>query len=411
MYKKLNSVLILTLMVLIFSSCQNPSTPISDQPMEGLWRASISLNDSVDLPFIFSYSNSDDGPVVVFHNADERLKASEVIDLGDSLKVQMPVFSTYLMLAKGTKSMSGEFVNPDAQNYRLPLNAVQGDSDRFHISNAKCCDVNRKWRVALSPGTDDEDPAIAYFDQEGAIIKASFLTEYGDWRYLEGVIDGDMIKLSAYNGGSLYYLEGKVIDGQRIEGLRYSGRSFMEPWSAWRDEDFELPDQDSLTYLKEAYDSFSFAFPDLNGDTITDKDFVGKPMIITIMGSWCPNCMDEARYLTELYDSYHSSGLEIVGLTFERVRSRERAIERAEKMVADLEIPYPVLLAGATRDDRAGDALPMLNHVMSFPTSIYLDREHKVVKVHTGFNGPGTPLYEEFVNTNKKFILTQLGIN
>lgn len=390
-------------------ACSNPQTTEEDmEPSSGIWRGVISLNDSVDLPFNFELSRSDQELSVVFHNADERLAASEVRDYGDSLIIQMPVFATYLKLQKGKEEMTGNFINPDAENYFLPMRAVYGDSLRFHTDEDKCCDINRKWRVALSPGTDDEDPAIAYFDQEGSRIKATFLTKYGDWRYLEGVLDDDLLRLSAFNGGSLYYLEGRVMDGQRIEGLRYSGRSFKEPWQAWRDEEFNLPDQDTITYLKEGYDKVSFQFPDLKGDTISNEDFAGQPMIITIMGSWCPNCMDEAGHLTDLYNAYHKDGLVVVGLTFERVRNREEAIARASKMVADLEIPYPVLLAGATRDDRVGDALPMLDNFMSFPTTIYLNAEHQVVRIHSGFNGPGTPVYDNFVTSNVSFVEKEL---
>ena len=32
----------------------------------------------------------------------------------------------------------------------------------------------------------------------------------------------------------------------------------------------------------------------------------------------------------------------------------------------------------------------MLNHVLSYPTSIFIDKTGKVRKIHTGFNGPAT---------------------
>jgi len=114
--------------------------------------------------------------------------------------------------------------------------------------------------------------------------------------------------------------------------------------------------------------------------------------------------MDESRYLKDIYRQYHHEGLEIVGLTFERARNKATAKKRAQKMVDDLELPYPVLMAGYTREDKAAEALPMLNHVMSYPTAIYLDKDHQVVKIHTGFSGPGTPVYEKYTAENKAFI-------
>ena len=39
---------------------------------------------------------------------------------------------------------------------------------------------------------------------------------------------------------------------------------------------------------------------------------------------------------------------------------------------------------------KAREKLPMLNHVLSYPTTIFLDKQGKVRKIHTGFNGPAT---------------------
>ena len=39
----------------------------------------------------------------------------------------------------------------------------------------------------------------------------------------------------------------------------------------------------------------------------------------------------------------------------------------------------------------------MLNHVLSYPTTIFLDKKGQVRKIHTGFNGPATgEKYEVF---------------
>lgn len=55
-------------------------------------------------------------------------------------------------------------------------------------------------------------------------------------------------------------------------------------------------------------------------------------------------------------------------------------------------IKYPILLAqtGTNSKTKAGEKLPMLNHVLSYPTTIFIDKEGQVRKIHTGFNGPAT---------------------
>jgi hypothetical protein len=66
---------------------------------------------------------------------------------------------------------------------------------------------------------------------------------------------------------------------------------------------------------------------------------------------------------------------------------------------------YEVLLAGLYEKEYAQKTLPMLSAVLSFPTTIYLDKNHKVRKVHTGFSGPGTGIYyEKFVDEFNAFM-------
>lgn len=402
--------IVLALFSVLILACTDQPTNDNEgdkAPKSGEWLGVIALNDSVDLPFNFNLHTTESGDFLIsIYNGDEEIKTT-VSSIGrDSIKIEMPVFANYIVARFGAEEMTGFYINPDAENYQLSFEAAFGDSSRFETTQEKCCDINKKWAVQFSPDTENESPAIAYFEQIGNTVKGTFATETGDYRFLEGVLSYDNLKLSAFDGAHLFVFEAQVKNGQTIEGLFYSGRSFMEPWVAYRDDNFELRNADSLTFLKEGFSAVEFTFDDLKGNvlSLSDERFKGKPVIIQIMGSWCPNCMDETRYLNQVYDQYHEQGLEIVGLTFERAKNEEIALLRASKMVADLQIEYPVLLAGATRKDKAGDLLPMLNHIMSFPTAIYLNADHTVRKIHTGFSGPGTPLYENFTAKDKSVI-------
>ena len=47
----------------------------------------------------------------------------------------------------------------------------------------------------------------------------------------------------------------------------------------------------------------------------------------------------------------------------------------------------------------------MLNEVISFPTSIFIDKSGNVRRVHTGFNGPGTgTYYNEYIEKTNSLI-------
>ena len=373
-------------------------------PKSGMWRGTISLNDSIDMPFNFEWNAADSSMIIM--NATERIKVTKREVFGDSIRFSVPVFANFIEVKAGEEEMNGYFVNPDADNYRLPFNALYGDYPRFSISDSNCCDINEKWAVKFATATEDEDVAIAYFEQDDTHVTATFLTETGDYRFLEGVLSGEKLMLSAFDGAHLFYFDGKINSGQKIEGRFFSGRSYFTNWIAYRDDDFKLRNADSLTYLKEGYNAFNFSFKNTSGDIVSlqDEQFKNKSVIVQIMGSWCPNCMDESRYLTEVYKQYHKDGLEVVGLSFERTKDWETAEQRVEKMINDIGIPYTVLVAGATRNDKAAELLPSLNHIMSYPTAIYLDRAHNIKKIHTGFSGPGTPVYKAYVEKNKSVI-------
>ena len=51
----------------------------------------------------------------------------------------------------------------------------------------------------------------------------------------------------------------------------------------------------------------------------------------------------------------------------------------------------------------------MLNRVLSYPTSIFIDKTGKVRKIHTGFNGPATgDKYIEFTTEFERGRLSDL---
>lgn len=205
---------------------------------------------------------------------------------------------------------------------------------------------------------------------------------------------------------------GKIAGDQIIDGHFYSGNHYEEPWIAIANEEASLGSPDELTYLKPGYESISFTFPDLHGDSISypSNQYDGKVVIIQILGSWCPNCMDETRLFAQWYDQYHSEGLEIIGLAFERRPDMTDAVVAVERMKKRLGADYDMLIASLTTSKTvAAEQLPMLNAVISYPTSIWIDRSGTIRKIHTGFNGPGTgEKYDEFVKEYEGLIQEML---
>ena len=194
-----------------------------------------------------------------------------------------------------------------------------------------------------------------------------------------------------------------------MEGTFYSGNHWKEPFTARKNENYELPRADSLTFLKEGYEKLAFSFPDTEGNMVSleDERFQNKVVIVQIMGTWCPNCLDETKYYTQYVKDNPSDDLEFVSLAFEYAPSKEKAIAAINRLKEKVGVPYPILLAqhGSSDKKKANDKLPMLSAVLSYPTTIFIDKSGKVRKIHTGFNGPATgDKYDAFVQSFEAYV-------
>jgi thiol-disulfide isomerase/thioredoxin len=143
--------------------------------------------------------------------------------------------------------------------------------------------------------------------------------------------------------------------------------------------------------------------------SLKDEKYQNKVVILQIFGTWCPNCMDETKFYAQWYDKNKDKGVEIIGLAYENQKNGKAdfdyASERVLKMKEKLNANYDFVIAGTSSSKAASESLPMLNKVMSFPTSIIIDKKGKVRRIHTGFSGPATgKYYEEFVNDFNGFM-------
>ncbi len=135
-----------------------------------------------------------------------------------------------------------------------------------------------------------------------------------------------------------------------------------------------------------------FTLPDLDGKphSLADTSYKGRARIISLFGTWCPNCNDEAKFLAELDERYGPRGLSIVGLAFELDTDFERSCRQVRRFQELHGIHYPILIAGESNKLKASKAFPALDRVRAYPTAIFLDANNKVRAVHTGFSGPAT---------------------
>ena len=365
----------------------------------GPWIAELKLNDNDVLPFnMFVKKNGKSFDFSVI-NGDEIIPLDSSVVINDSVHLAFPFFNSELVFHLDTKkSISGYWKNFNkGDNYKIHFTSQRKKTTRFSHAKKKTegINVNGRWEVEFEPNTASSYPAVGIFKQEDGSSKVTgtFLTETGDYRFLAGNVIGDSVYLSCFDGSHAFLFKAFEINDQ-LNGSFLSGTHWQSKWNAKPNETIELTSPDDLTYLEDSA-SFRFDLKDIDGNPFSfpGSETNNKVVIVQLMGTWCPNCLDETVFYKGLYNAYHDQGLEIISIGYEAGDAFQEHSKSIARLKDKLELDFTFLVGGSARKDLASEHFYMLNKVISFPTSIYIGRDGKVKRIHTGFNGPGTGSY------------------
>lgn len=402
----LNWVLILFVLITLLFSCSEGSGEKSLN--EGIWRGVFQVTNG-EIPFNFSVERDVKGtPWVSLLNSEDVFRLDEVYWAGDSLIIPVEIFNSYLIGKPEGDDFKGFLKRKEGNGAGTPFTASNHQDFRFEFSSnhSTTATVDGKWSLRIKRSNGEPNETLGVFQQKANEVTGSILTTTGDYRFLQGVVDGDSLKISSFNGSSPMLLKAKISSNQDLSGVLVNAGGITKV-TGKKDDSATLADPYSITFLKEGYEKLEFTFPDLSGKqvSLTDPKYQNKVLIVNLMGSWCPNCLDEATYLAPWYKENSHRGIEIIALSFERQDDLEYAKERLGKFIKRLDVDYDILFAGKSDKNSAAEKLPALNTVFSFPTTIIIDKSGKVRKIHTGFYGPATGAYfEEFVKDFNKTI-------
>jgi len=391
------SFVIFTLIAILITSCQ----PGTVQMKEGKWRGVFILPGN-EIPFLFEVEGKSAANSSVFLiNGNDRFELKKIIYDNDSVMIPVDLYDTALKGKLTKNTFEGRFIRnaSDKKTSSIPFKAKFGELPRFPEGNpAPLVSLNGTWDINFT-SPDNRDKTVGNFKQLGAKITGSILTSTGDYRFLEGVVNGKAFFLSTFGGSSPYLVKGEFSNDSTFSGEFINPRRTTQI-EGMRNAKAALPDPYIASQLKEGHSTIAFTFPNLQGKAVslTDPEYKGKVVIVTILGSWCPNCLDENAFLSEWYKTNHQRGIEIIGLGFERKNDFESAKTSLTNLKNRLGIQYEILFAGKSGTESASKALPDLNGISAFPTTIFIDKKGNVRKVHTGFSGPATgKFYEEFI--------------
>jgi thiol-disulfide isomerase/thioredoxin len=356
---------------------------------DGRWDATIASGGG-RVPFRMEVTES---PARVCFFEDTQPACSTSAELKDgALTAHWDYLNTELNLAAKDGALTGSYRSLrsprpnaiEAKHYQAPPAPTQPPVK-----------FDGEWEVHTKAATAGNQLLL---QQSGADLKGTILRVDGDVGTLVGRVDGTHFAISHFSGDRAVLLEGTLLADGTIDLTQGSSKMTAYRPAAARERNLQMPEDPSMyARAKDPGAKFHFSFPDLNGARVTEDNFAGKPYIVTITGSWCPNCRDEAPFLAELYKTYHSQGLEIAGFCFEY--ADDPTYKPLKAFIAKYGIAYPMLLAGPPPRN-LGEVIPQVEHIGAYPTSIYIGKDGRIKAVHTGFPSIGSG--EELTRVKKE---------
>jgi thiol-disulfide isomerase/thioredoxin len=363
---------------------------------------SFEMVNAGELPFEFEvhYANEDSFYIHLI-NASDTFVISDIkygtdrSKAKDTFEIHFPMYNTLLKGYFEENVMEGEWLVLDKENYRIPFVARYGKQNKFtDLKKTPSADISGVWKVNMGIDSDKPSVMMASFEQSGNAITGTFSAPSGDYRFLSGTVQGNKLYLSQFDGATAYLIEAKIEEDGSLSGLFRSGKHYQTLWTAVRDESFvlEVPVHSPELTGK----SVSFTYKDESGAQVSLEDpaFQGKPKVLQIMGSWCHNCYDEGRFFTNLPSRY-KDGISFLGLAVERASSEEAAFKRMKAFRKQTGVEYPLLLVSTTtQKEEVLKAMPFLDKLEAYPTTVFLNERNEIVEVKSGFFGPASHLHE-----------------
>lgn len=339
-------------------------------------------------------------------NGSEHIKTN-VATHGDTTILTMPGFGSVFTFTENYNALIGSWNYPEkGADYTMNFEAYLAPPVHYGLSH----DSQFKGGHFKVLFADDETAALGIIENVGNVVLATIVTETGDYRYMQGTLNEKGGNFSAFDGAHVYSFQFMSEPNGNLKGSFEAGPTYETTWEAMPDSEFTLTDPNAMTKALGSLKDMDVSFKNIQGDVVqlNGPQYQGKVVVINLMGTWCPNCMDETQYFSALYNELNNPELAIVSLCFERYDNFEKALPKLKQYQQDFNVPYDILFAGRVKSGNVEKLFPFIDKMRSYPTSLFIDKTGNVVKVHTGFYGPGTgDLFKEY-DTETRALLDEL---
>jgi len=418
--------------VLMFVSgaIAKPAAHATEREGYSWYECQLMIDEERGIPFYMTVSDAQGESDAYIHNADEEIRV-DADRVGDRLTLTFPHYDSRIEMEAGKPEYrgwgapyEGTWTKRRADGpVEMRIRARQTDSvpglyseDAFDTAEAVRFEMDfEKSGAALGDLKIHHTPGV-----KG--MTGTILTPTGDYRFLSGAklhsriptdngfLRGEIIGLSVFDGAHAFVFFAQVDPdtGDLTNGHFYSGNHWHETFTARRlaeGEEYELPDPFAEVSLKPGVTRLGLP-------KLSEPPYAGKPTIVQVFGTWCPNCHDEAPALVDLYERFHDEGLQILSLAYEYTDDAERSARQIERFKERHGATWEFVAAGVNDKQKTAATLPALSAIKSYPTTIWINPDGTVRAIHSGFSGPATgaaheETLAEFEKLTREIVETQ----
>ena len=359
--------------------------------LAGRWDAVVVVN-TVEVPFRFEIAENDRDVVGFFFEGSRKIASTSGRFENGALTLDYDFMNTVLEARVEGGQLRGTY-----RNKRPNARPMEFRARRFvPVAGAarRQPQVGGEWvmyRTAQDASKLDVSWRL-HLQESGGEVSGAILKTSGDSGTLVGRWQDGRLTLSHFAGDRPLVFEAQLNPDGTL-GITLDQKF---TYRAARDAELkakgipEPPDLSRFTGVRNPGELFRFTGSDLDGKMMSDADarFRGRVVVLSIGGTWCPNCRDEAPFLSALYKEFHARGLEVVGLFFENDADPAVVRPRILSFTTRYAVPFPILVSGTTNE--APEKLPQLVNFSVFPTTVVLGRDGQVRSVHAGFASTAT---------------------
>jgi len=386
------------------------------QGVDGRWDAAV-LANGVAVPFRFEVVTSGANATGFFFDGSRKVGSTSGQFERGRLTVEYDFLNTVLDAAFDGRELRGTYRNRRqgarpmefvATRYVLPPAPSSTSTGATRVPQ-----VGGEW-VMYRTAPDNSQLDVSWrlnLSQSGADLSGAILRTSGDTGTLTGAWRNGQLTMSHFAGERPLLFEAQLnSDGTMSIRLdrRFTYRAARSTQLAGTGIP-RPPDLSQVSSVRNPREPLHFAGVDLDGKLVSDADarFRRKVVVLTIGGTWCANCHDEAPFLSSLYKEFHARGLEVAGLFFENDADLAIVRPRIVAFAKRYDVGYPIIFAGTT--DQAEAKLSQLRNFNNiYPTTIVIGRDGLVRRVQTGFAGTATGAEHDRLTREERALVTRL---